>query len=273
MDSAARPSLDLTVLVITKNESRNIAGCLQSVEWVPRRLVIDAESTDDTVHEAQAQGAEVFVRPWPGYGPQKNFGLDQARSEWVLIVDADERITPALETEIRRTLAPPVAVDVAGFEIPRRNHFYGRCIQHGGMYPDYQLRLIRRTLCRYDDTRLHERLVAQGRVVRLAEPMDHLTMPTIGHHAKKIALYSTLGAEEKLKRQARVTAGAIAGNHVGTILKTYVLRGAIRDGVHGLIVSIFAGMFTFLKYAKAWEAQVPPVVEPTERGGGRAARH
>lgn len=254
MDSEDKPVQAITALVIAKNEAHNIAACLESVRWASERIVVDAQSTDRTVELAELAGARVFVRPWPGYGPQKNFGIEQARSEWIVIVDADERVPDALTHEIQAVLAAEVPPDVAAFEVPRRNFFYGRWVQRGGMYPDYQIRLIRRSACRYDDTRLHERLIFKGRVLRLANPMDHHTMPTVGHHARKIVVYSTLGAAEKLKRQSRITAAQIAGHHLGTIAKTYLLRGGWRDGVHGLVVALFAGMFTFLKYAKAWES-------------------
>lgn len=254
MGSEGKPVPAVTALVIAKNEAHNILACLESVQWTDEKIVVDAQSTDRTVELAEQAGARVFVRPWPGYGPQKNFGIEQASSEWVLIVDADERVPDALAREIQTVLAAEVPADVAAFEVPRRNFFYGRWIQGGGMYPDYQIRLIRRAACRYDDTKLHERLLFQGRVLRLSNPMDHHTMPTVGHHARKIVAYSTLGAAEKLKRRSRVTAAQIAGHHLGTIAKTYVLRGGWRDGVHGLVVALFAGMFTFLKYAKAWES-------------------
>ncbi len=273
MDSAGKAGAGVTALIITKNEARNVTDCLASVGWTDEQIVVDAESTDETAHLAKTLGARVLVRPWAGYGPQKNFGIDQARTEWVLIVDADERVPPELRTEVQATLANGVPPDVAGFELPRRNFFYGRWIRHGGMFPDYQLRLIRRAVCRYDDTRLHERMLFQGRVRRLSQPLDHWTMPSVGHHAKKIAVYSTLGAEEKLRRQGRVTIAQIAGRHLGTIFKTYVMRGAVRDGVHGLIVSVFAGMFTFLKYAKAWESLQAAGPDPMTQGGRRAARH
>ncbi|GKS59012.1 glycosyl transferase [Nitrospira sp.] len=265
--------VDLTVLVITKNEAHNIEACLRSVAWARTRIVIDSQSTDETVPLAERAGARVWVRPWAGYGPQKNFGLDQAQTEWVLILDADERVPIDLAREIRDRLSKPLPSDVAGLEVPRRNFFYGRWIQYGGMYPDYQLRLVRRRVCRYDDTRLHERMTYEGRVLRVSHAMDHLTMPTVGHHARKVAAYSTLGAEEKLKRQRMITRSQIAWHHLGTITKTYVLRGAIREGIHGLIVSLFAGMFTFLKYAKAWEAQVHADAMPKARRGRHATRH
>jgi len=245
--------MSIAVVVITKNEEKNIAACLTSVAWVDERIVVDAESGDRTVEIAKSLATQVHVRPWPGYGPQKNFGMERAQSEWILIVDADERITPALRDEIQSVLKAGLPADVSGFEIPRKNYFYGRWIRGGGIYPDHQLRLFRKSSGRYDDTRMHENLRVQGRIARLRQPMDHYSMPTIEVHVRKMAWYTTLGAQEKIKHRSTVTALEIAGNHLGTILKTYVLRGGWRDGVHGVIVALFAGMHTFVKYAKAWE--------------------
>lgn len=245
--------MTIAAVIITKDEEHNIAACLESVQWAHERIVVDAQSRDRTVEIAKQHAAQVHVRPWPGYGPQKNFGIEQARAEWILIVDADERITPALREEIQAVLAAGPPPDLAGFEIPRKNYFYGRWIRGGGIYPDYQLRLIRKAAGRYDDTQLHENLRLRGRIDRLRNPMEHYSMPTVREHVRKMQRYTTLGAREKLKSRSRVTAIDIAGHHLGTILKTYVLRGGYRDGVHGVIVALFAGMHTFVKYAKAWE--------------------
>lgn len=245
--------MSIAAVIITKNEERNIADCLESVQWADERIVVDAQSTDHTVVVARRFTAQVYVRAWPGYGPQKNFGIDQATSDWIVIVDADERVTSPLRDEIYHLMKAGPPADVGGYEIPRRNFFYGRWIQGGGIYPDYQLRLFRRTAGRYDDVLLHERFRIAGRVVRLFSPLDHYSMPTIGHHVRKMMRYTTLGAQEKLKTSSHVTAIDLGANHLGTIVKTYLLRGGYKDGIHGLIVAMFAGMHTFVKYAKAWE--------------------
>jgi (heptosyl)LPS beta-1,4-glucosyltransferase len=196
--------------------------------------------------------SRVFIRPWPGFGAQKNYGIDRATADWILILDADERVTDALRTEILAAIA--IAPEgIAGFEIPRRNFFYGRWIQGGGLSPDYQLRLFRRHAARYDDSQLHERLQVNGRIERLRSPLDHHSMPTIGGHVRKMMRYTTLGALEKLKTRSQVTPLNVAVNHIGTILRTILLRRGYRDGLHGVIVAMFAGMHTFVKYAKAWE--------------------
>ena len=244
--------MTIAAIVITKNEERNIGACLRSLRWVHDLIVVDACSTDRTVEIVREYTPRVFIRSWPGFGPQKNYGLDQATADWVLIVDADERVTDDLRVEIQGVMHAAHG-DIAGYEIPRRNFFYGRWIEGGGLYPDYQLRLFRRAAGRYDDVLLHERLQLRGRIGRLRAPLDHYSMPSIGAHVAKMMRYSTLGAQEKLKARSRVTPVDLAGNHLGTILRTYVMRGGYRDGLHGIIVALFAGMHTFVKYAKAWE--------------------
>lgn len=245
--------MSIATVIITKNEEANITECLRLVEWTDELIVVDAYSVDRTVEIAQKLGAEVLVHEWSGYGPQKNFGIEQAQSEWILIVDADERVTTPLRNEITEVLAGGPASDVAGFEIPRRNYFYGRWIRGGGMYPDPQLRLFRRAAGRYDDTALHEQLGITGRVGRLKAPLDHYSMPTVAHHVRKMMRYTTLAAQEKLKTSTSVGCWPLATHHLGTIFKTFLLRQGYRDGVHGLIAALFAGLHTCVKYAKAWE--------------------
>lgn len=242
----------IAAVVITKNEERNIGPCLESLRWVHDLIVVDACSTDRTVERVREYTPRVFIRPWPGFGPQKNYGIDRATADWILIVDADERVTDSLREEIIRSLeaAPD---DLVGFEIPRRNFFYGRWIQGGGLYPDRQLRLFRRQAGRYDDVLLHERLEIRGRINRLMAALDHYSMPSIKDHVRKMMRYTTLGAQEKLKTKSKITAVDLAGNHVMTIIRTYVFRKGYRDGIHGVIVALFAGLHTFVKYAKAWD--------------------
>ena len=246
--------MPIAAIVITKNEEQNIADCLDSVRWADERIVVDAESTDRTVDIAKAASASVFVRPWTGYGPQKNFGIDRARAEWILIVDADERVTEPLRDEITALLRRNADPATAGYEIPRRNYFYGKWIRGGGLYPDYQLRLFRKTAGRYDEVLLHENFHLSGRRGRLEGLLDHYSMPTIGHHVRKMMRYTSLGAQEKLKRATTIGAWTIGTHHLGTVLKTFVLRRGYRDGLYGVIVAMFAGLHTFVKYAKAWEA-------------------
>jgi glycosyltransferase involved in cell wall biosynthesis len=254
------------VVVITKNEERNIGDCLQSVTWADEVIVVDAQSTDRTTVIAKTYTDRVYVRPWPGYGPQKNFGIDQVEAEWVLVLDADERVTPDLQGEICRTIAAAPA-EVGGYEIPRRNYFYGEWLRGGGVYPDRQLRLFRRSAGRYDDVLLHERLQLTGQIARLESPLIHHSIPTVQHHVRKIARYSVLAAQEKLRRGGHLGGAGLAASHLMTIFRVYILRRGYRDGIPGLLFAVLSGMHTFLKYARAYELRQggPTVSSPVER--------
>lgn len=243
----------ISAVVITKNEETNIGPCLESLRWVDEIVVVDAESTDGTVAEARRFTDKIFVRSWPGFGPQKNFGFEQAQSEWILIVDADERVTEELQEEIQGILKNKSSENVAGYEIPRRNFFYGFWMKFGGMFPDYQIRLVKKGAVKYDDTLLHENLRLQGSVKKLQYFFNHYSNPTITHHVRKMAQYTSLASQEKLKRRDRVTLLNLGGNHLVTLFKICVFRGGWRDGVPGLIASLFASMHTFVKYSKAYE--------------------
>ena len=244
----------IAVVIITKNEEQNIRACLESVQWADEKIVVDAESCDNTVELARACGAKVSVRPWPGFGLQKNFGMAQASSDWILILDADERVTEELRGEVRtciegwRTGAP------VAYRIPRRNFFYGAWVRGGGVYPDYQVRLFRRGIAEYNDVAVHENLIVDGEIGTLVEHLDHYTERRIQDHFKKFGLYTTLAAQEKAKRVKTVRWVDLILRPLVVLVKTYVLKQGYRDGVRGLIVCVFASMYTFVKYAKLWDA-------------------
>lgn len=242
----------LGCVIITKNEEANIHDCLASVAWISERVVVDAESTDRTVELARAAGARVLVRPWPGFGPQKNYAMDEASAEWILIVDADERIPQPLQAEIGSRIDAWRPGDPEAYEIPRRNYFYGAWVRHAGVYPDYQIRLVRKGSARYNDVPVHENLVVQGPVGRLIHPMDHFTERRIRDHFRKFGLYTTLAAQEKGRTVCRVSAIDLIFRPLVVFTKSYLLKQGFRDGVRGLIVSGFASMYTFVKYAKLW---------------------
>jgi glycosyltransferase involved in cell wall biosynthesis len=251
-------------VTITKNEERNIAACLESLKWVDELIVVDAESTDRTVELAKTHTPKVFVRPWPGFGPQKNFAMDQATADWILVVDADERVTDELREEILALLNKcPSPLEGAGkgegecpiaFRIPRRNFYYGRWIQGAGQYPDPQLRLVRRGRGRYNDLPVHEHLEVRGPVGELLGHLDHHTHPTIASHELKIERYSTLAVEERLSHgKPGATWYHLLVNPLWAFVKFYLFRGGYRDGLPGFIVSGFSAAHVLLKYAKLWE--------------------
>ena len=252
MDSRGNRS-SISALVITKNEERNIVKCLSTLSWVDELIVVDAQSTDGTVTLAKDFTSKVFVKPWSGFGPQKNFGIQQAQGAWILIVDADERVTSELRDEIKQCLCSSLPPDVKGFRISRKNYFYGYWLRYGGTYPDFQLRLFLKTAGRYNDTLIHENLILEGALKDLEGSLEHHSTPTIAHHIRKMKQYTSLAAREKLKSISKVTYYNLLGNHVGTFVKTLILRGGWRDGLPGLIFAMFAALHTFVKYVKAYE--------------------
>jgi len=243
----------IAVVVITKNEERNIAACLGCLKWVDEVIVVDAESSDRTVELAKAYMPKVFVRTWPGYGPQKNFAMAQVTADWILIVDADERVSPELQVEIRQIIALPPSDKISAYRVPRRNFYYGRWVKWGGTYPDYQIRIFRKGTARYNDVRIHENLIVNGKIGTLNGHLDHYTESRLNDHFTKFDLYTTLAAQEKTISRSVVRWSDLAVRPFVTLLKTYLLKQGFRDGIHGLIISVFASMYTFVKYAKLWE--------------------
>lgn len=239
-------------VTITKNEEGNVQACLDTLRWVDEMIVVDAESTDRTAELAKAYTPRVSVRPWPGYGPQKNFAMDRATADWILIVDADERVSDELRDEIEAVLKedrPSVA-----YRVPRRNFYYGRWIKGAGQHPDPQLRLVRRGLGRYNHLPVHEHLEVGGPVGDLHGHLDHHTHPTVVSHEQKIDRYSTLAAEERIRAGKPGAAWYhLLFNPAWAFVKFYLLRGGYKDGLPGLVVSGFSAAHVLLKYAKLWE--------------------
>lgn len=247
-----RPTL--SIVVITLNEEQNLGECLESVQWADEIVVVDCRSVDQTVEIARRYTEKVFVRPWPGFGPQKNFGMDQATSDWVLILDADERASQELGQEIRHLMERWSIEDPLGYQIPRRNFYYGYWVRWAGCYPDYQIRLFRKGQAYYNEVLVHENLIVQGKVGILSGHLDHYTERRIEDHFKKFSLYTTLAAQQRLKSKQTVHLHDLVLRPLVTLLKTYFLKQGFRDGIWGLIVCLFASMYTFVKYAKLWES-------------------
>jgi (heptosyl)LPS beta-1,4-glucosyltransferase len=241
----------LTVTVITLNESANIGAALDSVAWADEVVVVDSRSSDDTVAQARQRGARVVVREWPGYSAQKNFAAEQASHDWILSLDADERVTPALADEIRAALAGEPAV--RGYRIPRVSFYLGRWIRSTDWYPDYQLRLYDRRVSKWSGI-VHEGVAVDGAVGRLGADLEHTPYRDIAHHLQTIDRYTTLAASAMRERGRRVGLAGLVARPAGAFLRNYLVRGGWRDGSVGLIVSVLNSYYVFLKFAKLWEA-------------------
>jgi glycosyltransferase involved in cell wall biosynthesis len=246
--------LDISAVVITYNEEKNIRRCLQSLAWAREIVVVDSGSTDATVQIAREYTDRVLSHPFEGYVRQKNFALDQAAREWVLSVDADEVVTPELLACIREVW-PRERDRYDGFTVNRLSCFSGKWIRHCGWYPDRKLRLFRRSQGRWEGEELHEKVRLEGRVKDLNADLRHYTYESLSQNVEKIQRYSTIFAVAQHKRGRRASLPALLVRPAAKFLKTYILKLGLLDGRHGLILSGTAAFYVFLKYAKLWELQ------------------
>ncbi len=244
--------LSLSVVIITLNEEANLARTLAGVAWADEVIVVDSGSTDGTRAIAESSGARFFVEPWKGFAAQKNSALEKATSDWILSLDADEEVEPALAVEISQALLAKPSVDA--FWIPRKNFFLGRWIRHGGFYPDPKLRLFRRGAGEFEDRLVHEDIHLQGSTAKLKNHLLHRAYPTLESYVEHMNRYSSLGAEMVAsRRRARFSFLNIVVRPRLTFFYNYVLRGGFLDGREGLLLHLYHADYASWKYAKAWE--------------------
>jgi len=240
----------LSVTVITHNEAANIEACLESVGWADEILVVDSGSTDRTAELARAAGARVIERDWPGYAAQKNFAAGEAGHDWILSVDADERVTPELRDEIRRVLDDHS--DAAGYRVPRVTWHLGRWIRTTDWYPDYQLRLYDRRRAAWKPRRVHESVTADGPVAYLKRDLQHYSFRDLSDQMARLDRYSTLAAEEMYEAGRRAGIVDLMLHPPAAFLRNYLLRRGFADSLPGFIISVMNAHYVFLKFAKLW---------------------
>jgi glycosyltransferase involved in cell wall biosynthesis len=251
------PRVTLSVVLITQNEVDNLPRTLESVMSLVRDgkgeiIVVDSGSTDRTVEIAQSFGAKVFVEAWKGFAAQKNSALDKASMDWVLQLDADERLEPELASEMEVTLKG--SSTISGFWIPRKNFFLGRWILHGGFYPDPKLRLIRRGAGRFEEYGAHPTIEVNGPTGKLSHALLHDAYPTLRGYIDHMNSYSSMGAEVAVaKGHHRFSATNIVIRPLLTFVYNYFIRLGFLDGREGLLLHLYHSVYVSWKYAKAWE--------------------
>jgi glycosyltransferase involved in cell wall biosynthesis len=239
--------LALTLVVIARDAGTSLAECLNSARFASQAIVVDSGSGDDTAEIARRCGAQVIEQAWLGFGAQKNFAVARATTDWVLCLDADERVSPELAHAIRTALQN---AEFSAYEMPRRNRFLGRWLGHGEGYPDWNLRLFDRRHARWSDDVVHERVRADGKVGRLKGDLLHNSGESIEAYLSKQNRYTTLQAEGLFARGERFSALRLIASPIVRFIRFYVLHGGFLDGVAGL-VHISIGCFnSFSKYAK-----------------------
>ncbi len=241
----------LSVAIVVLNEEERLRACLESVVWADELVVIDAGSSDKTLAIAREFTDRVLFRAWDGYGAQKNFALDQCRGDWVLSLDADERVSDTLREEIQATLRS--GPGQAGFYVPRRNLFQGRWVRRGGLYPDWQLRLFRRGRGAFVERAVHESVRVDGPTGRFAEPLIHESYRSIGDAVARLNRYSDLAATELAAAGRGGSLADLLLRPTWRFLSMYVLRAGFLDGWRGLVLAGLHAHYVFLRAAKVRE--------------------
>ncbi len=250
--------MKISATIITFNEEANIKAACESVAWADEILVVDSNSTDATREIAAACGARVIVNPWPGFGAQKQFAVEQAQYDWVLSLDADERVSQPLRHNIELLKTHAHAEDADGYLIARRTFYQQRWIRGGGWYPDKQLRLFNRTKGHWKQRHIHESVTmdAGARVGELAGDLLHYTSTNSAHHHRIIGeRYAPLAAQQMFEEGRRTSIFGVASAGPAAFIRSYILKGGFRDGFAGFTIASFAAHHAFLKHLMLWEKQ------------------
>ena len=254
----------VSVTIITLDEAGHIGAAMDSVQWADEIIVVDSRSSDATADIARGAGARVVVRDWPGYVEQKNYAATLAAHDWILSLDADERVPSALADEIQRTLQ--TTPDVTAFRMRRVAFHLGRWIRTTDFYPDYQTRLYDRRSARWQGQHVHESVVADGPVGLLQHELQHYSFRDLRDQIDRVNHNTTLSARQMFEQGRRSGTMRLLVHPPAAFLRNYVLRRGFMDGAAGLIISLVNSYSVFLKFAKLWELQRnPDVARPKPR--------
>ena len=259
--------MKISATIITLNEESNIKAACESVAWADEILVVDSGSTDATREIAEASGARVITNPWPGFGAQKQFAVDQTKHEWIFSLDADERVSDELRKSIESLRSKTDLAD--GYEIARRTYYQGRWIRGGGWYPDRQLRLFKKSKGHWKQRHVHESVTMDpgARVERLTGDLLHYTFQNAAHHHRMIGeRYAPLAARQMFEEGRRTSVLGVASAGPAAFIRSLILKGGLRDGFAGFTIASFAAHHAFLKHLMLWERQT---ADKTNKNGLR----
>lgn len=242
----------ISAIIITKNEAHNIRACLESLQWVDEIIVVDSGSTDDTITICQEYTEHVFIEDnWQGFGIQKNRALSHASKTWVFSIDADERVSAALKTEIQQALQTAQAAQKNhSFAVPRLSYYCDRAIHHSGWWPDYVLRLFKKGEATFSNDAVHERVVSSGTVTKLKEPLIHYSYPSLDEVLYKMNSYSSLWAANNQHKSSSPLKAILRG--FWAFIRTYIIRRGFLDGTEGFALAVSNAEGTYYKYMKLY---------------------
>jgi glycosyltransferase involved in cell wall biosynthesis len=249
--------LPISVAIVAKNEVSNLPRCLASVrEWVAQIVVVLNDTTDGSDAVAREAGAEVHHLPWRGYRDSKNEAVDLTREPWVLSLDADEEVSPALRADITRFLARPDAKTFAGARFPRKVWFVDRWITHGDWYPDFSVRLFRRDGARWGgDSFVHERVECSGPVATLRGDLHHYSFPTLSAHVAKINPFADLFVRQQQERKSTFSLYAAMFRPAWRFFRAYIMRRGFLDGFPGFYIACATSFGVFVRYSRLYEEE------------------
>ena len=250
--------MKISATIITLNEEANIREACESLAWADEIVVVDSGSTDQTREIAAESGARVISQAWPGFAAQKQFASEQATHDWIFSLDADERVSNELQATIAKLRTTPEESLADGYRIPRRSYYQGRWIKGGGWYPDWQLRLYRKSRGRWQPRHIHESVEMDygARVEKLSGDILHYSVRDSSHHHRMIGeRYAPLAAQQMFEEGRTTSPLKIATAGPVAFLQTFVLKGGFRDGLAGLSIARFAAHHAFLKHMLLWEKQ------------------
>ncbi len=247
----------ITAAIITFNEEGNIHAALESVKWADEIIVVDSGSSDKTVEICRSYTDKVFVNPWPGHVQQKNFAVDKSSNEWIISIDADERVSSLLASEIKKELRLPRA---DAYQVNRRSFYLGRWINFSGWYPDRKVRVFRKSRARWGGINPHDKVVVRGCVKRLEGDLYHYTYRNISHNVQAINSFTDISSREYLLKRKGSSFDMVLRPPMAFIKKFFIKQG-FRDGIPGFIIAVSTAYYVFLKYAKIWELKNVPSEE------------
>lgn len=256
MSPSNRGSSDVTAVIAAHDESANIEACVASVEWAREVIVVENDSIDDTIDRARGAGATVISPKFTTIGAARNHGIGRAKTVWIFVLDADERCTPELASEIGQVVASPG--ESSAFRVPRRNFFLGKEIRHGGWGSDKPIRLFRREL-RYNANIVHEHVdVTSGGIGEVRNKLLHYTYTSLDQYFEKFVRYSQWWADQNFAKGRRGTPAAVFFKPPARFFSMYLLKGGFRDGARGLVLASLAAASVMAKYARLWERSIRP---------------
>ena len=251
MNRMAGKSTAITACIITFNEADRIGACLEALRFCDEIVVVDSHSSDDTRAIAARLGARVIERDWPGYRSQKQFATDAAGHDWVLCVDADERVTPALRAQIE-TLRAGGFAGASGWTIPRLTDYFGRFLRHGNAWPDRQIRLYDRRAARWVGYEVHEKIAVTGAVAALSGALEHFAYRNFDDHLARTDRYAALMAAELYRAGRRCGVLPVVFNPAWRLFRGLIIKGGLLDGWRGLMFHIVEAGYVRRKYLRLW---------------------